>query len=73
MTLIAECRRMAELLPGAPAIADLLRRAAAELEAPRKPSAEALRANFDAGAYAMAKAAAAQVMATKFETLEGRP
>lgn len=70
MSLAEECRRMADLLPGVPGVADLLRRAAAEIEAPTF-QADRQRAWFDMGAAAMAQAVI--LAAEQRDNLEGRP
>lgn len=72
MTLADECRRMADLLPGAPGVADLLRRAATGLESVQV-QADALvhRTLFDRGALAMQRAV--QGMRVDLTKLEGRP
>lgn len=82
MTLAEECRRMVELLPGIPSVADLLRRAAGGLESVQVEADEVVnRAFFDRGADAMQEAIR-QRLVTLWEIrqrfvplcdLEGRP
>ena len=76
MTLAEECLRMADMLPGAPGVAELLRRAAAGLESVQVEADTTVnRAMFDRGADAMRKHLHEVVgrVPIRLSELEGRP
>lgn len=74
--LAAECRRMADMLPGAPNVAALLRRAADGLETVQVEAEQVVhRAMFDRGAESMRKKLHELVgcVPIRLSEMEGRP